>query len=87
MAHLASSVLKEKLSEAELLIPVGTRYAHYKHPEMPYRILTHAFLEANEEIAVVYLQEDTGLTFIRPLTSFTETIEVDGVPTPRFSKC
>lgn len=82
MAHTPAEVLQQHLAEAKTQVEVGARYAHYKHPEQGYTILALAFMEADESLAVVYEQEGSGLTFVRPLTSFLES--VDGVQ--RFQK-
>lgn len=83
MAHTPEDILSKRLEEASAKIEVGAEYAHYKHPESFYRIISLALMEADEEIAVVYRQsEGAGLTFVRPLKSFLEA--VDGVP--RFTK-
>ncbi len=87
MAHLDPSVLRARLDEAERLVPQGARYVHYKHPEVPYCIKGHAILEADEEVAVIYQQEGSNrLTFVRPLTSFLEGVEIDGQTVLRFQK-
>lgn len=87
MVHTPAQVLEERLAEAATLVEVGAHYAHYKHPDKPYKILALALLEENEEVAVVYEQlQDERLTFIRPLASFLEGIEVGGKTVLRFLK-
>ncbi|HYD93441.1 MAG TPA: DUF1653 domain-containing protein [Candidatus Paceibacterota bacterium] len=86
MAHTPAAELKERLTAAATQIEIGGRYAHYKHPEQSYRVVTLALLEADESVAVVYEQEGTDLTFIRPLTSFLETVESENGVVPRFQK-
>jgi hypothetical protein len=59
------------------------RYRHYKGNE--YTVLGVARHSETLEALVVYRQEygDRGL-WVRPAVMFTETVEVDGQPMPRF---
>ena len=87
MAHIEDSVLRARITEAETLVPVGSRYCHYKNEEHAYLITGFAILEANEEVGVLYKAEyGEHITYIRPLSSFLETVEKDGVQIPRFKK-
>src|SRR5690606_15049549 len=60
------------------------RYRHYKGPE--YRVFAVAQHSETEEYKVFYqaLYGDFGL-WVRPLSMFTETVEVDGETLPRFA--
>ncbi len=59
-------------------------YRHYKGPE--YRVFGLARHSESEEWMVVYqtLYGDYG-HWVRPLTMFTEMVEVDGQAVPRFA--
>ena len=59
------------------------RYRHYKGNE--YIVLGIARHSETDEQLVVYRQDydERGL-WVRPLTMFTETVEVDGRRIPRF---
>jgi len=59
-------------------------YRHYKGPE--YQVLDVAIHSETEEPYVVYktLYGDFG-TWIRPYSMFTEQVELDGKPVPRFA--
>ncbi|HLD68339.1 MAG TPA: DUF1653 domain-containing protein [Pseudomonas sp.] len=59
-------------------------YRHYKGPE--YRVYGVATHSESEEQVVVYqaLYGDYGL-WVRPLSMFRETVEVDGEILPRFA--
>ncbi|GAB7529811.1 DUF1653 domain-containing protein [Pseudomonas sp. 3A(2025)] len=59
-------------------------YRHYKGPE--YRVFSVARHSETEEYVVFYqaLYGDYGM-WVRPLTMFEETVEVDGKPVPRFA--
>ena len=59
-------------------------YQHYKGPK--YRVYEVARHSESEECLVVYraLYGDFGL-WVRPLSMFIETVEVDGAVKPRFA--
>lgn len=60
------------------------RYRHYKGGV--YDLVCTAELEADHTPVIVYRGQD-GRTWVRPATSFFETVEVDGAPVPRFAPC
>ena len=64
--------------------PQPGRYRHYKGKE--YLVLGVARHSETEEELVVYrlLYGDYGL-WIRPRAMFLETVEIDGLSTPRFA--
>jgi len=64
-------------------LPVPGIYAHYKGNR--YEVLGVAHHSETEEPLVVYraLHGDYGL-WVRPLAMFTELVEVQGEPVPRF---
>jgi hypothetical protein len=73
--------LHHRVHEAAGQIDVGAYYEH-RNGQL-YRVLGLGFIEANNELAVVYqAQYGEKLMWIRPLTNFVE--EVDGKP--RFRK-
>lgn len=59
-------------------------YRHYKGQR--YRVLGTALHSETEEALVVYqaMYGERGL-WVRPLAMFTETVELDGEPIPRFA--
>jgi hypothetical protein len=63
--------------------PVPGIYHHYKGNR--YEVLGVAHHSESEEALVVYraLYGEYGL-WVRPLAMFTETVEVQGEPVPRF---
>ncbi|TFH87024.1 DUF1653 domain-containing protein [Billgrantia azerbaijanica] len=63
--------------------PVPGIYCHYKGNR--YEVFGLAHHSETEEALVVYraLYGDYGL-WVRPLDNFTETVEVQGEPVPRF---
>ncbi|EME02231.1 DUF1653 domain-containing protein [Pseudomonas stutzeri] len=60
------------------------RYRHYKGPE--YRVFAVARHSETEEPVVFYqaLYGERGL-WVRPLSMFTESVEVNGETVPRFA--
>lgn len=79
--------LKQILEDASAKVTIGTRYAHYKHPERTYRVIAVSLIEETLLPAVVYEAEyGDKLSFIRPLDNFLELVDVSGTPTPRFSR-
>ena len=64
--------------------PAPGRYRHYKGNE--YEVIGVARHSETDERVVVYrpLYNDTGL-WVRPVAMFTESVEVDGRPVPRFA--
>lgn len=65
-------------------ITPGAKFRHFKRKD--YEILTLATDEATEEPVVVYraLYGEFGV-WVRRVSSFCETIELDGVKTERFA--
>ncbi|SHF71790.1 Protein of unknown function [Modicisalibacter ilicicola DSM 19980] len=63
--------------------PVPGIYRHYKGQS--YEVIGVAHHSETEELLVVYraLYGDYGL-WVRPLAMFSETVEVQGEPLPRF---
>lgn len=66
------------------MIPVGI-YRHYKGQE--YEVIGTGLFEATEEPCVMYRAlYGEGQVWIRPVTSFEEQVNVDGVMVPRFER-
>lgn len=86
MAHRPLSELHLDLQAAAKQVIVGGRYAHYKHPELPYTVTDLVIVEATDEVAVVYMVEENGakVSFVRPLGSWLEKVEWQGEIVPRF---
>jgi hypothetical protein len=87
MAHRSQEELSQALAAATERVEVGARYTHFKDPSNAYEVTGLAILEADEGVAVLYkaLYGD-GVTFVRPLDSFTALVEHEGVQVPRFTK-
>lgn len=86
MPHRPLTELNKALQAAAEKVKVGTYYAHYKHPELPYLVIGLAILEANDEVAVVYQVTENGeqVTFVRPLKSWLATVTWHGQIVQRF---
>lgn len=85
MTHLSEHTLKELLTAAAGQVTVGATYMHYK--QKPYVVLDLAILEATNELCVVYqAQYGQRLVFVRPLSSWLETVPHSGKAAPRFLK-
>ena len=79
--------LKQELNEAAKKIEVGGLYAHYKQPELPYKIRGFAVWEETDEVAVLYQPvHEPEVIFVRPLKIWLETVEWQGQTVSRFSK-
>lgn len=88
MGHLTQDELATIVTDAKRHVKVGVMYAHYKHPhDQFYTVLDIALMEATDEPAVVYRAEyGAKIIYVRPLSSWLETVEVDGLPAPRFAE-
>lgn len=89
MGHLNSKVLKQKLDQAKELIEIGSLYFHYKNPDQYYSIESLCIIEDTEEVGVLYkpLYGDFGdIIWLRPISIFLETIQVDSKKIQRFQK-
>jgi hypothetical protein len=77
--------LAERIRVAKTKVQLGARYVHYK--QLSYRVLDVAIYEADGEPCVIYQAEyGKHVTWIRPITSWLETVEVEGKMVPRFTK-
>jgi hypothetical protein len=87
MEHTPASELKKALAEAQEQVHIGSRYTHFKNAQVEYVVTGLGILEATEEVAVIYQSQNADtITFIRPLSSWVETVEYEGKTVPRFSK-
>lgn len=85
--HKEQLEIKQELEEAQKKVEVGALYTHYKGADKIYKVIGLGFMEANNELCVIYqAQYDKRLTFIRPLTVWLEQVEWEGKTVPRFSK-
>lgn len=84
-AHKPQRELAQELESARAKITIGAKYCHYKGADKIYTVLGLGFLEANNELCVIYKAEYAEkLTFLRPLTVWLESVEWEGKIVPRF---
>lgn len=85
--HQEQVQLKAELTEASAKVERGAQYIHYKSSDKVYTVLDLAFKEDNNELCVIY-RADYGekLTFIRPMSSWLDQINIDGNTIARFTK-
>jgi hypothetical protein len=67
---------------------IGGIYHHYKNKDKHYKIIGIGKSTETEEEMVIYepLYETETKYWLRPLTMFMSTVEVDGATIPRFSE-
>ena len=87
MEHLSQEELRARLDKAHELVEVGARYAHFKHLEQAYTVVSLAIREDTQDVCVIYKAEyGEEIPFIRTLESFISPVELVGVTTLRFHK-
>lgn len=85
--HKEQLELAKEIAQASSKITVGAKYWHHKSKDKIYTVTGLAFLEANDELCVIYRAEyGEQLTFLRPLPSWLESVEWEGKTVPRFTK-
>lgn len=78
--------MAERIAEAEQLVDVSGLYRHYKSDAKTYRVLGIGVVEVDDSLSVIYKAEyNQGLTFLRPLASWLEAVELNGKLVPRFT--
>lgn len=81
----SQSQLSARLAKAAKQVTVGARYLHYK--QLSYKVLALALREKDNEPCVIYQAEyGDNITWIRPVSSWIEEVEVDGKKVKRFTK-
>ena len=88
MGHVTQDELAAIVTDSRRHVKVGAMYAHYRHPrDNFYTVLDVALTEATDEPAVVYRAEyGAHIVFVRPLSVWLETVDVEGRPAPRFTE-
>ena len=85
--HKEEIVLSKEIEAASSQLTVGAKYRHYKSRDKIYKVIGLGFLEAHDEICVIYqAQYGKKFTFLRPLTVWLEHVEWEGNSVPRFTK-
>ena len=84
--HKEQSVLQQEIMDAETKVKIGAKYSHYKDPQKIYEVIGFGFLESNDELCVIYRATyGNQITFLRPLSSWLDIIELNGETVPRFA--
>lgn len=79
------SKLSARLAEAAKQVTIGARYMHYK--QLSYTVIGFALREEDNEPCVIYQAEyGDKATWIRPVSSWVEEVEVGGKKVKRFTK-
>lgn len=82
---LSLDELAKRLDEAALLVTVGASYKHYKNNM--YVVTGLAIDEKTDTVSVIYKAlYDSRLTFIRPVASWVEDVNLDNKTVKRFIK-
>lgn len=83
--HKEQSILQQEVTDAKTKVLIGARYSHYKDPQKIYEVMGFGFLESNDELYVIYKATyGDQITFLRPLTSWLDKVEIDGAVVNRF---
>ncbi len=86
MSHRTLTELQNELTQARAQVMVAGHYYHYKHPEVAYVVNGLSILEATDEVAVRYsVVDDPTVEFVRPLSSWLETIKWRDATVLRFT--
>ena len=85
--HKEQRVLAKELKQAKEKVTIGVKYQHYKGADKIYEVIGLGFLEATDELCVIY-RADYGekITFLRPLVIWLEQVEWGGKTVPIFAK-
>jgi hypothetical protein len=85
--HKEQLVLAEEIENAKSKVTINSKYRHYKSPDKIYKVIGLGFLEATDELCVIYqAQYGEHLTFLRPLTIWLEQVEWEGKTVARFTE-
>jgi hypothetical protein len=84
--HKTQQVLKQAIDDAKRQVEIGSEYVHYKNPTMRYKVIDLAIHTDDTSVCVVYRAlYDEGLTFVRPLKEWLDTVEVGDNTVRRFT--
>ncbi len=85
--HREQVELAKEIEAAKSQVAIGSQYWHYKGRDKVYEVIGLGFIEANDELCVIYqAQYGERLTFLRPLTIWLEEVVWEGQTVPRFTK-
>jgi hypothetical protein len=85
--HETQDSLAAQIAAAEQLVSIGGLYCHFKSESKAYKVLGIGVEEADTSLSVIYqAQYDDCITYIRPLTSWLQTVEYGGQFVQRFTE-
>jgi hypothetical protein len=85
--HKSHKILIDELVKANKKVKVGEFYYHYKKPELSYKVIKLAVMEADDSICVIYeAQYRDNIVFVRPLKSWLEKVEWNNKKVDRFTE-
>ena len=86
-SHTSHETLNKLIFIASKGVKVGGVYRHYKYPKRKYKVLMLAIQEDSQKVCVLYqdITRSDAPPFVRSLESWEETVEWEGVITPRFT--
>lgn len=85
--HKEQLELRKEVEIANTKVTIGAKYCHYKGKDKVYEVIGLGFLEANDELCVIYqAQYGEKLTFLRPVTIWLEKVKWEGKTVQRFTK-
>lgn len=85
--HKEQLDLRQQVQKAQSIVTIGAKYQHHKSRDKIYTVTGLGFLEATDELCVIYqAQYGERLTFVRPLSVWLQQVEWEGVTVPRFTK-
>lgn len=85
--HQEQLELAKEIETAKAKVTIGAQYYHYKGRGKVYEISGLGFIEATNELCVIYqAQYGERLTFLRPLSVWLEKVEWEGRTVPRFTR-
>jgi hypothetical protein len=89
MPHVSLQELRQRLAQARAAVKVGGVYAHYKHPDRPYKVVGIGVQEATDLPCVLYQLVGGGepVVFVRDVADFLAMVPSLASPeelVPRF---
>jgi hypothetical protein len=88
MGHISNIDLQAKIDALSSEIIVGGQYVHWRNPDSVYEVISLALSEWDEEVVVIYLNLDSGITWVRKVYGedgwLTEVLKDDDSMGSRF---
>ena len=89
--HLSRDEIVALIEKAKKAVENGGAYLHYRSSTDLYRVIGLGIIEATQKVGVIYQKEYgaedwRAVTWIRPISSWLEIIEIAGRKVQRFQK-